>query len=423
MSVDMVQADTITWDRGPKQAAGRTAPAVDTHAAEVRAGQQPHAQAGDRPVTVLQVIPALETGGVERGTLDIAQALVEAGALPLVASCGGPMVKELERAGARHVTLPVDSKNPIVMYRNVARLVELIRAEGVDIVHARSRAPAWSARAAARACGVPLVTTWHGTYSENLPLKRRYNAIMAAGDRVIATSDFIADHIIARHPDVARKLVTVPRGVDLVRFNPQAVQPERLAALAKAWRLPDDRPLVMLPGRLTRWKGQEVMIEAIERLGRRDLTVLLVGADQGRKRYRDELVARIDAAGLGGVVRLVGNCSDMPAAYMLADVVVSASIEPEAFGRIAVEAQAMGRPMIATGHGGSRETVLDGETGWLVPPGDAQAMAETLALALDLDLDTRLALARRARGHIEANFSIAHMTAATLDVYRSLLTA
>ena len=373
--------------------------------------------------TVLQVLPALETGGVERSTVDIAQALVAAGWGALVASAGGPMENELRRVGADHWQLPLSGKNPFVIRANVARLEALIEAEGVDLVHARSRAPGWSALHAARRTGRPFVTTFHGAYNFNNWLKRRYNSVMARGDRVIANSHFI-DHHIARHyhPDPARVRV-VPRGIDFERFDPEQVANERMIRLSERWRLPDGAPVVLLPGRLSRWKGHRVLIEALALLDRTDIRCLLVGSDQGRHGYHRELKKLITAHGLDQIVHLVEHCDDMPAAYMLADVVVSASLDPEAFGRVAVEAQAMGRPTIATDHGGARETLIDGETGWLTPPGDVRALAAAVNEALEIDPPARQALAARAMARVRANFSKHSMCAATLEIYGELLAA
>lgn len=377
------------------------------------------ARAQGRPPAVLQVLPRLETGGVERGTVEVAAALVAAGWKAVVASAGGRMVRELERAGALHVELPAASKNPLVMRANVARLAALIRRERIDIVHARSRAPAWSARAAARRMGRHFVTTFHNAYGAESWLKRRYNRVMAAGERVIAISDFVAAHAAQTYGVPWERLRVIPRGVDLQRFDPERMRPDRLVDLAREWRLADGLPVVLLPGRVTRWKGHLVLLEALRRLGRRDLQCLILGS--GTARYRDELERTIAAAGLAGTVRLMGECRDMPAALMMADVVVSASTEPEGFGRVIAEAQAMGRPVIATDHGGARETVLAGETGWLVPPGDAPALAAAIGTALALPPAARVALAERAIAHIRANFTTAAMTARTIAVYEELL--
>ncbi len=374
-----------------------------------------------RPPTVLQVLPALEGGGVERGTVDLAKGLAEAGWRALVASQGGPMVRELERAGAEHITMPLARKGPLVIRANAARLAALIEASGVDLVHARSRAPAWSALLAARRTKRLFVTTFHGTYGINNGLKRRYSSVMVRGERVIAISHFIADHIRRNYSVDDSRLRVVPRGIDVSNFDPRRVSAERIVNLAGKWRLPDGMPVVMLPGRLSRYKGQAVLLEALSLLGRSDIRCLLVGPPQGRGGYRRKLERLVVARGLESVVQLTDHCSDMPAAYMLADVVVSASIVPEGFGRIIVEAQAMGRPTIATGHGAARETLLPGETGWLTPPDDAQALAAALDIALALDAPARAALAARAIPRVRASFSTETMCARTLAVYRELL--
>jgi len=375
---------------------------------------------------VLQVLPRLETGGVERGTVDVAAALAAAGFRAIVVSAGGALVREVLRAGAEHVRLPVHSKNPVVMWRNIDRLQRLIRAEGVDLVHARSRAPAWSARYAAQRAGKPFVTTFHGTYNAGSRFKKAYNAVMATGDRVIAISHFIAAHMQAEYAVEPARIRVIHRGVDFNVFSPDRMTSDRLIQLTRQWRIPDDARVVMLPGRLTRWKGQAVLIEAMRRLAdHRDWAVrcVLVGADQGRARYRAELEGLIARLGLLDRVQIVAECRDMAAAYTLADVVVSASTDPEAFGRVAVEAQAMGCPVVATDHGGARETVVPGSTGWLVPPGDAGMLAAAIDAALGLDDDARARLRVRAIAHARDHFDKARMCRATLDVYRELLGA
>ncbi|HWK44810.1 MAG TPA: glycosyltransferase family 4 protein [Stellaceae bacterium] len=374
-----------------------------------------------RPPAVLQVVPRLVTGGVERGTVEVAAALVQAGWKAVVASSGGLMVHDIERAGATHITLPLASKNPLVMRRNIRHLRAVIEQHEIDIVHARSRAPAWSAFYAARDAKRHFVTTFHNVYGSETKLKRRYNAVMARGERVIAISEFVARHAAAQYGVGPDRLRMIHRGVDVSRFDPEAVNPERLISLARAWRLDDSRPVIMLPGRLTRWKGHFDLVEAVTLLGRRDVQCLLVGGDMDRPDYRNELAARIEERGLGGVFHMVGDCRDMPAAYMLADVVISASSEPEGFGRVSVEAQAMGRPVVATDHGGSRETVLPGSTGWLVPPRDHMALAEAIASALSLGVAARIALADRARAHVLAHFQSRAMCDATIGVYEEIL--
>ncbi|MDP6691715.1 MAG: glycosyltransferase family 4 protein [Alphaproteobacteria bacterium] len=369
---------------------------------------------------VLQVLPAMETGGVERGTVQTASALTAAGWRAMVASSGGLMTHELSRAGAQHVELPLAVKRPFRMLRNGDALAELINREGVDLVHARSRAPAWSAMSAARRTGKPFVTTFHNAYGHNW-LKHYYNAVMAKGDRVIAISDFVARHVRETYGVSDDRLVTIHRGINTDIFDPSAISAERMIQISKPWRLDDDRPVIMLPGRLTRWKGQMVLIEALTMLGRKDICCVMVGGDQGRTAYRQELEDQVRRRGLEPVVRIVGHCNDMAAAYMLADVVVSASTHPEGFGRVAVEAQAMGRPVIATDHGGSRETVWPEESGWLVPPGEPEALAAALDRALDLNQSEREIMAANGRDNVEQNFTVTLMCERTLAVYKSLL--
>ncbi|MSP20636.1 MAG: glycosyltransferase [Alphaproteobacteria bacterium] len=369
----------------------------------------------------MQVLPAMNGGGVERGVIDVAAALVQAGWRAIVASAGGPLVRDLMRAGATHVTLPIDARNPFLVRRNARLIAAAAREHDVSLIHARSRAPAWAARGAARSLGVPFVTTFHGWYSHSNPAKRYYNSIMLKGDRVIAISQFIAKHIRTVYRINDDRIVTIPRGVDSATFDPAAVSAPRLARLSKAWRLPDGVPVIMLPGRLTRWKGQRVLLEALPRLRHRDFVCVIIGGSGGHPRYARELEDLVAERQLERHVRFVDHESDMAAAYMLADVVVSASTDPEAFGRVSAEAQAMGRPVVATSHGGTMETVMPGETGWLVPPNDPDLLATYLDQALDLDSAAREVLARRARTHILRNFSLQGMCAATLDVYRSLV--
>ena len=370
---------------------------------------------------VLQVLPSLITGGVERGTIEITQAVAEADGGALVASAGGPLVKAVERVGGRHFTLPLDAKNPLALWRNAARIEALIRAENVAIVHARSRAPAWSAWLACRRTGAHFVTTYHGVYNEDLPFKRHYNAVMARGEIVIAASRYVAELIAFRHRLDRARIRIIPRGVDPEVFDPSLVVPDRLARLARDWRLPDGAPTVVLPGRLTAWKGQSVLLSAVARLSRRDVCCVLVGSDQGRRRYSVQLVRQAERLGIAPRVRLVGNCDDMPAALMLSDVVVHASVQPEAFGRVVIEAQAMGRPVIAADLGGPVETVRHGETGWRVPPGDAAALAAAIDQTLALPDVERDALGRRARQAVQRGYTVRAMQEATLDVYEELL--
>lgn len=383
--------------------------------------------------TLLQVTPRLDTGGVERTTLDVAAAVVKAGGRALVASEGGRLEDELEAAGGELVRLPMDAKNPLTVWVNAGRLAEVIRRERVSIVHARSRAPAWSALWAARRTRVPFVTTYHGVYNAKSGLKRGYNSVMARGDVVIANSAFTRDHLLREHPRTdPSRVVVIPRGVDLGRFDPDAVAPERIAKLRQAWRIAQNetRPVVLLAGRLTAWKGQALLVKAMRRLKAPGSLfpaplplVVLVGDDQGRTGYSEELRDAIIEGGLVGDVRIVGHCADMPAAYLAADFAAAPSLEPEAFGRTAVEPQIMGRPVLAADHGAARETVLPGETGWLVKPGDPDAWAAALEEAVALSPERRAAMGAAGRERALRLYSLEAMTAATLVVYAKLLEA
>jgi glycosyltransferase involved in cell wall biosynthesis len=379
--------------------------------------------------TLLQVVPELETGGAEQTTIDVARAVIEAGGHALVATRGGRMAARLVSDGGRLAQMPVNAKNPLTVLGNAARLVDLIRREKVSLVHARSRMPAFSALWAAKATHTPFVTTYHGIYSAGNRFKRWFNAVMTKGDMVIANSEYTRAHILSEHAEVdPAKVVAIPRGVDLDRFNPSWVTPDRVAALRLAWGLPevDRRTRFVLAARLSRVKGQLTVIEAAAKLkaaGRSDFLVLLVGDDQGRTDYTQELIGAIAAAGLEDAVRVVGHCDDMPAAYLLGDVALASRITPEAFGRTAVEPQAMGRPVIASNEGGMTETVVDGATGWLVPAGDAEAWANAMAHAIELGHGRRAAMGQAGMSRVRQLYSNRGMCAATLQVYERVLEA
>lgn len=378
--------------------------------------------------TLLQVTPELETGGAEQTTIDVAHGVVAQGGKALVATRGGRMASRLEADGGRLAQMPAQSKNPLVMLGNAARLIDLIRREKVTLVHARSRAPAFSALWAAHATRTPFVATYHGVYNAKSSLKRWYNAVMTKGDLVIANSEYTRAHVIAEHGIHPDKVVAIPRGVDLSRFEPGFVSAERVEALRKAWGVASDerRLKVLLAGRLTRWKGQGLAIEAVARLKALNDTrvlLLLAGDDQGRKGYRAQLEHMITQAGLEDSVRLVGHCDDMPAAYLLADLAIAPSLEPEAFGRTAVEPQVMGRPVIAADHGATRETVVPGETGWLAAPGDVEAWAQTLNDACEAGAAGRQAMGMAARARARRLYSVDAMVEATLKVYARVMAA
>lgn len=385
----------------------------------------------DRP-TILQVIPRLDAGGAELSVVEIAAAVARAGGRALVLAEPGRLGASVTAAGGEVLPFPASTKNPLAMLRNVRQMARIAAKEGVDLIHARSRAPAWSALAAARRLCVPFVTTYHGAYGETNAAKRLYNSVMARGDAVIANSRYTAGLIVARYGNPQDRLEVIHRGVDTAQFDPDRIAPERVAALRQSWGVALRQRVVLQAARLTRWKGQEVLIDAAARLqargGIQDAVVILAGDAQGREGYPESLRGQIARQGLQEWVRLVGHVDDIAAAYRAAHVTVVASTAPEAFGRAAVEAAAVACPVIATRIGAPPETVLaepaaagDAITGWLVPPGDADALAGHLAEALALSPAAHAAMGERARRHAVANFSVEVMQLATLGVYDRLL--
>ncbi|MCB2113602.1 MAG: glycosyltransferase family 4 protein [Parvularculaceae bacterium] len=379
--------------------------------------------------SILQVVPALEAGGAERTTLEMTRAIVGAGGRALVATAGGRLAGEIEKAGGQVILMPAASKNPLVIVANRARLIRLMRAENVDLVHARSRAPAWSALMAARAAGVPFVATYHGAYDARTPIKRFYNSAMARADLVIANSQFTAA-AVRRIYDPGERLVVIARGADLEEFNPDAISRDRIRAIGEKWRLGEEsgRLVILLPGRLTDWKGHETAIRAARVLKQEVDTgvfprfrLIFAGDSQGRRGYAASLMRMVSELGLEDVVSAVGHCADMPAAYAVSDIVLSPSTRPEAFGRVAAEAGAMARVCIAADHGGARETVEADITGFLVEPGSHAALADALGRAVLLGGEGRRAMGARARARISARYSTRAMCDATLAAYRSLL--
>jgi len=370
---------------------------------------------------IMQVIPELGPGGAEQGCIDIAAELVRAGGTAIVVSHGGSRVHELARAGAQHINLPVHSKNPLIIWRNIKKLRYLIEKHNVDIVHVRSRAPAWSAYYACEKTKARFMTTCHAPYNINGKLKRFYNSAIAKGERVIAISNHVANYLLQNYKIDPRNIRLIHRGVALEKFHPTTISPAQIIKVSAQWRLPDGASVVMLPGRITRWKGHHVLIDAMAKLNRPDVFCVFIGSDQGRTEYREELEKAIQEKNLGGQIRIIDHCDDMPAAYMLATVVVSASTDPEGFGRIPIEAQAMGRPIVATDHGGAQETILRNETGWLVPSNNSDEMAQAIEEALNLTPEQRSVLATRAMAHIAHNFTKELMADKTLNVYAELL--
>ena len=377
-----------------------------------------------RPISILQVVPRLDTGGAERTTIDIARALTAAGYRALVASEGGRLDDELRRAGGELRRMALDTKQPVKLLANARALAKLISAENIAIVHARSRAPAWSALFAARRARVAFVTTYHGIYNAQNPLKRWYNSVMLRGDAVIANSQWTAQHILSAYRFRPKLLTVIPRGIDLSQFDPAKIHPLQIQRQREQWGASADQRLILLPGRLTRWKGHRVFIDAVARLPgnlREHVRAVIAGDTQGRDEYLRELQEAIRRQELQGVVSISPHISEMALAYAAADFVVSASTDPEAFGRIPPEAAAMGRPVIATDHGGARETVLAGVSGLLTPPGDALLLAAALQDLLTRSRTELDEMGRKGRAHVAANFSVEQMQNETLKLYRTLL--
>ena len=386
----------------------------------------------DQTPTILQIVPRLDTGGAELSTIEIADAIVRAGGRALVATEGGRMADRITALGGEIIPMPLETKNPLTILANGRRLAALVRERGVDLLHARSRAPAWSGLMAARRTGVPFVTTYHGAYGERGRLKRLYNSVMARGDAVIANSQYTAALIRARYGALAGTPRVIPRGVDIARFSLAAIDPARPAALRSAWGVTADQPLILQAARLTSWKGQPVLIEAVAQLNAQgklgDAILILAGDAQGRDDYADRLRTLANESGVGDRVRLVGHVDDIAAAYATAHVSVVASVEPEAFGRATAEALAVGCPTIATNIGAPPEIVLappqvpaDQATGWHVPPRDVETLAAALAEALAMPDDTRRAMAARAVASIAVRFTVEAMQRQTLEVYDRLL--
>lgn len=379
--------------------------------------------------SILQIIPRLDTGGAELSAIEITSALVAAGAHAEVLCDGGRMVGRITDAGGMFVPFPAATKNPVRILANARALARHITETGVDLVHARSRAPAWSALLAARWTRRPFVTTYHGAYQEKTAAKRWYNSVMARGDRVIANSVFTRDLIVSRYGTPLHSLRVIHRGIDPEVFHRAAIGADRVAGLRAAWGVGEGQRVILQAARLTGWKGQDVLVEAVAQLAEHgvlgDGVAVLAGDAQGRDGYTAMLEGMIRRRGLQDKVRLVGHVDDMPAAFAAAHVSVVASTEPEAFGRTAAEAQAVECPVIATAIGAPMETVVaapaEEATGWLVPPADPPRLAVALAEALALPGEDRDAMGRRGRARMMAQFSLAAMKRATLAVYDELL--
>ena len=372
---------------------------------------------------IAQIIPALNNGGVERGTIEIAKAISNAGWKSMVISSGGMLESQLGRAGAKHYNLPVNKKNPLSWIFTKKRLLKILRDENVDIVHVRSRVPAWIGLPVAKSLNIPTVATIHGKFEAKNLFKRLYNKKMLTADEIIAISQFTKSVIESQFPKLIENvsLNVIHRGVDTTMFNPLNVTQQRIINESDRIGLPDDLPVVMLPARPTSWKGHIILLRALACLKHLDIACVLLGAGDTNSGYFEMLEKKSVELGLGAHVRIATSTRDMPAALMLADVVAMPSIRPEPFGRVAIEAQAMGRPVVAFDHGGARETISAGKTGWLAEPNDVDSLAQALETALSLSQSDRDKLSTLAQSAVKRRFSVKKMTKSTLSVYRNLL--
>lgn len=374
----------------------------------------------------MQVIPALKNGGVEIETIEIGKAILSAGGRALIASDSGDMVKEAESQGIELKNMPLRTKNPFRISKNANLLKDIIKQEKVDIVHARSRAPAWSAYKASRALGVPFITTYHAAHSSKTVFKTFYNSVMARGDRVIAISQFIFNHLVQNYQKYSwfdpSKLRLIPRGIDVAYFDPTSCSPQKVQALRKKWGISPSTRILLLPGRTARTKGQDLLMKALPLMKHKDVMIVFMGSAQGHEAYQEALVKLAISLGIEDRVKWIPPFSDLPLAYHLADIVVCPSLVPEGFGRVIVEAQAMQKPVIASNHGAAPEVMKAGVSGWLVPPRDEEALVQALDQALDLPQDHLDRMGQEGRAHVIASFTEDLMFSKTMALYEEVLT-
>lgn len=369
--------------------------------------------------TVLQICPRLNGGGIERGVVEVATACASAGFRSMVASGGGYRVAELERAGVTHVTLPLYKKSPFSMRKNARLLQELVAAESIDLIHARSRAPIWSAVMAKKKLSIPLITGCHGLHDAGpLGLKRLYNRCVALGDQVVVNSHCVADYVQQEFSCEMSKVNVIHRGVDVAYWQ-QVASVEEQRALSDV--LPKEKPIILMPGRITRWKGQIVLLQAFIQLASETDAVLVFAGRVDSEDYATELHTLVSDHQLSSRVFFLGECNFMRALYQAAAVTVSASIEPEAFGRIAIEAQAAGSIMCASNIGGTKETIVPNETGFVFTAGSVSDLVSQLKKVLNLDDDERALIKQRSDEHIRNHFTLEVMQNKVLALYRSVL--
>ncbi len=380
--------------------------------------------------SILQIIPNLVSGGAEKTTLDIGSAIIAQDWNSYVVSQGGRMVDELVSGGSTHITLPAASKNPIKIIQNTRQFVKIIRDRNISVIHARSRAPAWSALIAAKICNIPFVTTYHGAYKQSSLLKALYNSVMVRSDITIANSNWTAGLIESRHKSLTKNIKVIYRGTDFSAFKLNSIDCTRRQKLRKLWNISDSQLIILNLARITALKGQRTLIEAIPGILslEPDAIIVFAGDDHGHEAYRRELQDRCKEIGVSENVRFPGHCDDPAAAFAISELSIVASHQPETFGRAAVEAQALKTIVIVTDLGGAGETVLappavseDQRTGWKVPPKNAEAITNAVRSALKLNESEREEILNRARLHVEERFSTERMCLETIQVYKSLL--
>ncbi|WP_440635153.1 glycosyltransferase family 4 protein [Candidatus Pelagibacter sp. HIMB1746] len=377
---------------------------------------------------VLQVIPKLGYGGAETGCYDIAHYLPENGCKSFIVTSGGELLKFVDKSKVKVFRLPVQSKNPILILINAIILTFIILFNNISIVHARSRAPAWSCLIASKITSRKFVTTFHGTYNFKSNLKKLYNSVMVRSDLIIAGSNFIFSHIkenYSNYLNQKKKLLVVFRGINVDYFDPTTKLETEQKKLLKQWEIEKDKKIILLPGRLTTWKGQEVFIEAINlvniELGYEAFYAVILGSDQGRDLYKKKLIRLSEQYRLTKQLRFIDHCKDMALAYKVSDIIVSASIEPEAFGRVAVEAQSMEKPIIASNIGGSNETVVDEKTGYLFKAGDAKSLSRKILKTLTINETQLKLIGVEGRKNIVQKFNVEKMCFSTYSEYKRLI--
>ena len=377
---------------------------------------------------VLQVIPKLGYGGAETGCFDLAHYLHENKFGSYIVTSGGPLIKYINKKKVKVFRLPVQSKNPILILVNSIILTLMIILLNIDIVHARSRAPAWSCLIATKITRRKFVTTFHGTYNFKGSLKKFYNSVMVRSDLVIAGSNFIFSHIkenYSKYLNPKKKFLVIFRGINTEYFNPKKIKDVDKNLLKKKWNIEDDKKIILLPGRLTSWKGQEMFIEAINNLKKHSPNLnfisVILGSDQGRKIYKKKLVRLVEQHRLNKEVIFVDHLELMPIAYEISDVIVSSSIEPEAFGRVSVEAQSMEKPIIASNIGGSNETIVNEKTGFLFEAGNSKNLGEKLSEILNLSEVTINGIGAEGRKNVIAKFNVEKMCNSTYSEYKKLI--